>query len=165
MLGKSFSSEYTFSSSFPRLWYVSFTLGTARPRLRITRQDEQASLQSHHCTGNSMLCEDALLQFCHPVSSVVFNFYLSNSCYLIGPLLNTGDTVANNSYIPCLFQRLFLPNQCSLSILSYPENSSFFRNYSKIFIFPASLQLEELAFLYAEKKVKLPILKLFLSSH
>ena len=51
---------------------------------------------NNHYMNNSMLCEDALLQYCHPVSSVLSNYYLLSAYYLIGSLQNTGDIVANN---------------------------------------------------------------------
>lgn len=43
--------------------------------------------------------DDALLLFCHLVSSAAFIYYLLNVCFLIGALLNMGHTVMNSGVI------------------------------------------------------------------
>lgn len=53
----------------------------------------KASCNLTHYVNNSMLYEDALLQFCHTISLVVFNYYLLSAYYMISSLLNNGNTV------------------------------------------------------------------------
>ena len=75
---------------------------------------------NNHYMNNSMLCEDALLQYCHPVSSVLSNYYLLSAYYLIGSLQNTGDIVANNWVYFLLISETIFAHSVSIIPSSFP---------------------------------------------